>query len=330
MAETSLKYFKQVVSVVSQFDISEEACLNVVGLTEFPSTRRVDADLIAEILNFAATHLKDPLIGIKCGLKYPILQYTRPSEFLKLCENIEHAAEVYHRYCPLFHTVGRSSGVISENGTDRMIWVPEFEPHQIENYRQHVEFIMINYVTSINWLAWKIPNAVERVHICHDPLTSIRQYEDTFGCHVEFGQIEYSVILRDGVKDAPFSTSDSLELMKVLGSLDMALNEYLKDESFVNRVELQIRQMVEYEVPKKAAVAEALGMSERSLGRLLMEKGTSFKDVKTSVLKGLATAKIFQGLPLAEIAQSLGYNDQSAFTRAYKKWFGHPPGEGRR
>ncbi|MEM1390140.1 MAG: helix-turn-helix domain-containing protein [Pseudomonadota bacterium] len=28
---------------------------------------------------------------------------------------------------------------------------------------------------------------------------------------------------------------------------------------------------------------------------------------------------------LAEISLILGYSDQTAFTRAYKSWFGHPP-----
>jgi len=33
------------------------------------------------------------------------------------------------------------------------------------------------------------------------------------------------------------------------------------------------------------------------------------------------------GRSLTEIAQSLGYNDQSAFTRAFKNWYGIAPSD---
>lgn len=327
MVETSLKYFSQVLSVISQFNISERACLESVGLKDVPNSDRVDAGLVANIFGFASDTLTDPLIGIKCGVKYPILQYTRPAEFLKLCENIAQASELYHTYCPLFHTVGRPSAIISENGMDRMVWTPEFEPKQTETYRQFIEFIMMNLVSSINWLAWKTQNAVQQINIAHEAIAPISQYRDLFECEVKFGQDEYSVVLKAGVKNDPFSTADKAELAKIRVRLDLALNELLENESFIDRVELQIRRAIETDVPNKATVAKSLGVSERSLGRLLAKKGTSFKDVKTRVIKDLAAAKIAEGLQLAEIAHSLGYNDQSAFTRAYKKWFGYPPGK---
>ena len=86
---------------------------------------------------------------------------------------------------------------------------------------------------------------------------------------------------------------------------------------------------VEYNSHNKASVAEALGLSPQSLGRALAAKDMRFKDIKSRVFKDLAVAKINEGLPLAEIAHSLGYNDQSALTCAYKKWFGYTPGKGK-
>jgi len=88
MAHTALKYFTQVLSVVTKFGLSQTDCLKAACLNSMPSTDRVNADHISEILKFAAKRLDDPLIGIKCGLKHPILQYTRPSEFLKLCQDV--------------------------------------------------------------------------------------------------------------------------------------------------------------------------------------------------------------------------------------------------
>ena len=327
MAETSLRYFKQVLSVVTEFNVSEAECLSASGLNEIPKSDRVSAEYLVQILNFAENSLNDPLIGIKCALKYPILQFTRPSEFLKLCRNLEHAGEVYHRYSPLFHSVGTPSGVISEDGVDRMIWVPSLATDRTEDYRQFIELIMTNLVTSINWLAWKTPNAVQRLNIKHEATLPLTDYAELFDCDVKFGQSEYSLILKDGVKDAPFAMSDQAELTKVRMGFDMALNELLEEKSLVDRIELQIRRTIENGNPKKASIAKTLGLAERTMTRSLRAKGTCFKDIKNRVLKDMATTKIHQGIPLVEIAHSLGYNDQPAFTRAYKKWFGCTPGE---
>jgi AraC-like DNA-binding protein len=325
MASTSLRYFTQVLSVISEFNISEEDCLKIAGLNKFPATDRVDASKLAYILNFAANRLNEPSMGIKCGLKYPILQFTRPAEFLKLCADLKHAADVYTKYSPLFHTVGTPSGIISENGIDRMIWTPNLDQSEIVEYRQFIELIMTNLVTSINWLSWKTPNAVQQINIKHAASLPLRKYKGLFECEVRFDQEEYSLILKEGVKDAPFSLSDEKELAKVLMKFDLALNELFETESLVDRIELQILRTIEHSNPSKASVAKALGLSERTMARDLKSIGTSFKVIKNGVLKNLALAKIRQGLPLVEVAHSLGYNDQPAFTRAYKKWFGSSP-----
>ena len=303
--------------------------MRAVGLSEFPTSAKIKAETLANILNFASNNLSDSLFGIKCGLKYPILQYTRPAEFLKLCDNISHAADVYNTYCPIFHTVGVPSGVVSDDGTDRMVWTPNFEQEQTDLYRQFIELIMTNYLTSLNWLAWKTPNAVRQINIKHEATLSIKHYQDLFDCDIKFDQAEYSIILKDGVKDTPFSTSDPAELVKIRMKFDMALNEILQEDSIVDRIELHLRSSIEDGIPNKASAAKALNLSERSMARALQDKGTSFKDIKNRIIQDLAVTKLEQGLPLAEIAHSLGYNDQSAFTRAYKKWYGTTPGKHR-
>ena len=327
MADTSLKYFNQVLSVITQFDIPETDSLEAAGLKKAPETERVNADYISKILRFAEVRLKDPLIAIKCALKYPILQYTRPAEILKLCDNIEHAADVYRSYSPLFHSLGKSSKVITENQTDRMIWVPNFDLEHMNYYRLHVELIMTNYLTSINWLVWKASNAVKQLNIMHDPVAPIERYRDLLGCDVKFNQKEYSLLLKDNVKNITFETSDPIALANIRINLDKAMNVLFEQDSLVDRVELQIRLLIEHELPNKIKIAKALDMSERSMTRALAEKGTSYKTIKNRVIRDLAVLKINEGLPLAEVAYSLGYNDQSAFTRAYKRWFGYPPGK---
>jgi len=78
--------------------------------------------------------------------------------------------------------------------------------------------------------------------------------------------------------------------------------------------------------PRRGAVARALGLSERTLQRRLEEEGSSFQRLLDETRRELAERYIGQhDLSLAEAAYLLGFNDQSSFFRASKRWFGITP-----
>ncbi len=73
-------------------------------------------------------------------------------------------------------------------------------------------------------------------------------------------------------------------------------------------------------------VAEQLGMHTRALQRNLTEQGSSFRQLKESVLKERTLdLLISQRLEVEDIAQQLGYSDASTFHRAFKAWFDVTP-----
>jgi AraC-like DNA-binding protein len=75
-------------------------------------------------------------------------------------------------------------------------------------------------------------------------------------------------------------------------------------------------------------IAEKLSVTPRTLQRRLSDQGTSFKNVLDEVRKGLALSYITQPfIDLAELGYLLGFSDQTAFQRAFKKWTGTTPGK---
>jgi AraC-like DNA-binding protein len=74
-----------------------------------------------------------------------------------------------------------------------------------------------------------------------------------------------------------------------------------------------------------ARTARLLAMSERTLQRRLQAEGTSFAEILDSARREMALAFLARGLPLAEIAELLGYADGSAFHHAFKRWTGRAP-----
>ena len=74
------------------------------------------------------------------------------------------------------------------------------------------------------------------------------------------------------------------------------------------------------------AVAQQLAMSPRTLARRLSEEDTSFSDVLEGLRNDLA-ARYLAGkeFGIAQIAWLLGYQETSAFSRAFKRWTGKAP-----
>ncbi|MBW8899241.1 MAG: helix-turn-helix transcriptional regulator, partial [Massilia sp.] len=72
--------------------------------------------------------------------------------------------------------------------------------------------------------------------------------------------------------------------------------------------------------------ARQAGASERTLARLFeRELGMSFGQWRQQVRLAHAAPLIARGMPLARVAEELGYASQSAFSQMFRKTFGCSP-----
>ena len=73
-------------------------------------------------------------------------------------------------------------------------------------------------------------------------------------------------------------------------------------------------------------VAKRLGMSGRTLQRRLSERGYSYQTLVDESRRQLAKRLLRQtDFSLVEVAFMTGFSEQSAFTRAFKRWAGQTP-----
>jgi len=109
---------------------------------------------------------------------------------------------------------------------------------------------------------------------------------------------------------------------------DEAVRAYLArmdNGSVIDQVRSQlVNRLADHPTPQ--LVARALGMSQRSLQRRLQEHGTSYEAVLGEVRKELACAYLREGrYQVGELAFMLGFEDASAFARAFRRWMGVSP-----
>lgn len=83
--------------------------------------------------------------------------------------------------------------------------------------------------------------------------------------------------------------------------------------------------------PDLGATADALHMAPSTLQRQLAADGTSFQALKDKLRRDLAIVRLnTSAVPLAALADELGFADSAAFQRAFKSWTGSAPGAYRR
>jgi AraC-like DNA-binding protein len=100
----------------------------------------------------------------------------------------------------------------------------------------------------------------------------------------------------------------------------------LIDTDVVSRCKVYLLQQLTSGEPSEQELASALGMSRRTLQRRLGDLGLTYKGVVDETRYELAQRYLDDPeRSVTDITFLLGFSEQSAFTRAFKRWSGKAP-----
>jgi AraC-like DNA-binding protein len=95
-------------------------------------------------------------------------------------------------------------------------------------------------------------------------------------------------------------------------------------------IRARLRDLLRDSKSEAPHVARLLGLSERSLHRKLAAEGRSFQDILDDFRAAESQRLLIQGQRgLSEIAAEMGFSEQSAWARAFRRWTGSSPTEWR-
>jgi len=164
------------------------------------------------------------------------------------------------------------------------------------------------------------------VMIRHPAPHSIAAHEDWFGCPVRFGAELDAIVYANETLARPNILGDEGISRYLISHLDAELSEITQEPALVAQAKAAIAQALSEGPPKMTEIARGLGFSERSFHRRLSEHGMSFQSMTEETRRDLAEGLLRdERHSLAEIAFLTGFSEQSAFTRAFKRWVGTTP-----
>jgi AraC-like DNA-binding protein len=154
----------------------------------------------------------------------------------------------------------------------------------------------------------------------------VKEYERFFAAPLEYGTLGAALLLRNEDLARPNALADK----ELTSYLDRLAEQILATVGSERTLRDEVRRVLWSElaegVPALAGVARTLGMSDRTLQRQLRKEGMSFAALLTELRRDLAPGLLRDGqLAVSEVAFLLGYEDPSAFRRAFHRWFGRSP-----
>ena len=298
--------------------------IDVAEADLFNPKSRLDRDTLLNAFNFASDKLNEPNVGMKVGYHFRVHTFTDTGSVLALCGTLAEAAQINAHYQPLTETIGVSRLDRREDKT-YFVWKESFTDHN--KYRHITELVFAGYTTTINWLSWGFDKGVSAISFRHDPPRNLSDYELVFGKNIQFSHSENAVLFNPKAVDKVLPTSNPEKLAHIRGRLDIIMQSFENKSHIQERVKLAIREAIRDHRLSFNIVSQSVKLSERQLRNALSQEGVKYRELVEIVRRDLCRAYMQDGRALTDIAQILGYNDQSAFTRAFKGWYGVAPSE---
>ncbi|WP_252275567.1 AraC family transcriptional regulator [Pseudomonas subflava] len=259
----------------------------------------------------------DPLIGLRLGNALQVGHLDMVGALLMSCETLGEALEALLEYYPIVGEGGEFA--LSEEGAQLRL---TYQPHYDVRREERVEAVLASLAHLTRWITGERVQPLE-LQFGHAPRAAEARYVELLGCPLEFSSADNALLFDRADLAVPLIQANA-PMREHLRGLADSLLECLGQQSLAVRVQQQLRAQPRW---GKERVAEQLELSGRHLNRKLAEEGTSFKLLRDQVLHQMAEQRLRGSARMADVAEGLGFSDESAFAKAFRRWSGMTPGQ---
>jgi AraC-like DNA-binding protein len=257
----------------------------------------------------------DPLAGLRLGLEMQIGHLDSAGMLLVTSDTLGEALEELIEYAPV---IG-DGGEFSLRHSAGQVFI-DYQPDLPVRQAERVEAV---FASQLNLTRWATGGRFQPTGLwfCHAPLIRPEEYARLIDCPLHFDAGHNSLGFAEDQLHLPLIQANSAlrEHLRQLADQTLAA---LGQPSLTAEVQRLVRVHPRW---GKERVAAELDFSGRHLNRRLGEEGLSFKSLRESVLQQIACRALREDQRVADIAESLGFSDEGAFVRAFRRWQGVTP-----
>jgi AraC-like DNA-binding protein len=150
-------------------------------------------------------------------------------------------------------------------------------------------------------------------------------FADYFRCPMSFNCPSLRLWLPAAAMQLPLFPPEPMQMERMLRA-DTTVPTLSDSDDLLRALHNQLLLHMQQGHPHIDAIAAGVGLSRRSLQRFLRRYGVSYSTMLDTARRRMACVYLRDGqVSLAEIALLLGFSEQSAFNRAFRRWLGVSP-----
>ena len=330
MHTVSSHYLNTIIQCIEALDVdTADIALRVPDLEERAKNplSRVDARVMFDILDEAADRAADPCLGLRIGAQFNVSVLNQTGKLLPMSRTFGQALHLFQRYHRLTQSV--TSSYLEIKGDVAYI---KWNRGGLEYYkiRRLTEAFLTGIAAGSKWLMWNVSKSFYAVHFRHPYPGDPQICAEIVGCDVLFDQAEDALVFDRSLLgvEMPASNPDGVaELTRYLDRLMIKMDD---GDALIDRISASIREQLHNGSPTLELTANDVGLTVSNLRYRLKTHETTFRKVVEQVRQEVCRIELANGRKFYQIAQKLGFHDQAAFNRAFRKWYGMPPGQYKR
>ncbi len=303
-------------AMCQSFDINYPDIMNGDGL--LPSC------IYTTLLKAGENITNDPAFGLHLGISAKPERWGVLGYIMTCCHTLHEAIHCQHRYQDLVGSMG--SLIVSPRGdTLRMLWDTDFTPLATQ-----AEEAITGWVAFGRWVT-DTNLSPSHIYFSHPAPQNTQPYQQFFNCPVEFDAEFNALEINASLLGTPLKKPDKTIKGRLILHAEERLEDIDEPQTFLKVIKRYIKETLPKETPELTDAAAIMELTPRTLQRRLKNKGMHFSAVIEETRNELA----FQYLAdtkntMADITFLLGFSEQSAFSRAFKRRTGKSPGEYRK
>ena len=308
----------------AQLGVSRDTLLREAKLDERQvqdPDSRIPLTAVARLWRAVTNHSPDPAIGLRFGADARVRDFGLVGYTMAFSSTLGSALRRLVHYSRIVS----DALVVSLETEGEATWLRLDVQPALRAFRPAVDARLAAVLSACREITG-VPIAPLAVQLPYRRPAEVKDYETFFAAPLEFGALATAFLLRNEDLARRVAVADPT----LTGYLDRLADQVLATLGSERTVRDRVRRVLWSElaetVPNLDGVAKALGVSARTLQRQLREEQATFAGVLTELRRELAPSLLRDGrLAVSEVAFLLGYEDPSAFQRAFRRWFGRSP-----